>query len=179
MDAPLCLYRYDHLSNLGSFYRICYVVDPPLDFGMEVEDIFMKCVFTCFENGYGDNVILEESGLADRHLKQLLCSEERRHVCALDRIDAYLSRNKANLTNRFLEIMQGHPAEVRALCEEILQAADIPRAQRPKNKRETELLLAVINRELMDSVDEWAEDYLVRAGKLLVGDDLLQLGDRE
>ena len=75
--------------------------------------------------------------------------------------------------------MQGHPAEVRALCEEILQAADIPRAQRPKNKRETELLLAVINRELMDSVDEWAEDYLVRAGKLLVGDDLLQLGDRE
>ena len=179
VDAALCLYGYDHLSNLGGFYRLCYVIDPPLDFGMEVEDIFTKCVFTCFENGYGDNVILEESGLADRQMKQLLCSDERRHVCALDRIDTYLNRNRPNLTARFLEVMAGHPAEVRALCEEVLQASDIPRAQRPKNKRETELLLAVINRELMDSVDEWAEDYLVRAGKMLIGDDLLQLGDRE
>ena len=174
VDTALSLYGYDHLSNLGEFYRAYRVLDPPLDFGPTVEDIFLKTQFTCFENGYGDNVMLEDNRLSERQMKKLLCSEEHRHICVLDRVYKYLNRNIVDLTARFLEIMPEHPEQVRALCQEALQGANIPLAQRPKNQKEGMLLLAVINQELMDSADNWAEDYLLRAGKLLIGDDPLQ-----
>ncbi len=60
------------------------------------------------------------------------------------------------------------------LCEEILSSSDLPLAQRPANETEQALLLAAINQALMDAQDDWAEDYLIRAGKAMIGDDPLQ-----
>lgn len=171
VDAALCLYGFDHLSNLGELYRLIDREEKPLDFGPQVEDIFLKNPFTCFERGYGDNVVLESSGLSEREMEKYLSSRNRRRVCALDRVSAYMNRNIVELTTRFIETK---PTDVPELCEEILSSADLPLAQRPASDSERTLLLSAINQALMDAQDDWAEDYLIRAGKALIGDDPLQ-----
>lgn len=173
VDAALCLYGFDHLSNLGEFYRMLDPEEPALDFGPQVEDIFLKHPFSCFEHGYGDNVTLERSGLTESDMSKYLSSRNRRRVCALDRVSAYMTRNIVELTTRFMDT---NATEIPALCEEILSSADLPLAQRPANESERALLLAAINQALMDAQDDWAEDYLIRAGKALIGDDPLQAG---
>ena len=173
VDAALSLYGFDHLSNLGEFYRMLEHEETSLDFGPQVEDIFLKHPFTCFERGYGDNVMLERSGLTESDMSKYLSSRNRRRVCALDRVSAYMTRNIVELTTRFMDTKA---TEIPALCEEILSSADLPLAQRPANESERALLLAAINQALMDAQDDWAEDYLIRAGKALIGDDPLQAG---
>ena len=64
VDKELCLYGFDHLSNLGKFYRALNDDNAALDFAPEIDDIFLKFPLSCFERGYGDNVILESSGLS-------------------------------------------------------------------------------------------------------------------
>ncbi len=170
VDAALCLYGFDHLSNLGEFYRMLEREDKILDFGPQIEDVFLKNPFSCFEHGYGDNAVLESSDLTERDMEKYLSSRNRRRVCALDRVSAYMNRNIVELTARF---MDAKPSEAPKLCEEILSSADLPLAQRPANETERTLLLAAIDQALMDAQNDWAEDYLIRAGKLLIGDDPL------
>ena len=173
VDAALCLHGFDHLSNLGELYRMIEHEEPFLDFGAQVEDVFLRYPFSCFEHGYGDNVVLECSGLSERDMSKYLSSQNRRRICALDRVSAYMNRNIVELTTRF---MDAGASDIPKLCEEILFSADIPLAQRPANETERALLLAAINQALMDAQDDWAEDYLIRAGKLLIGDDPVQIG---
>ena len=137
-----------------------------------MEDIFLKYPFSCFEHGCGDNVMLESSGLTERDMSRYLSSRNRRRVCALDRVSSYMNRHIVDLTTRFIEAKAD---AVPPLCEEILFSADLPLAQRPANGAEQALLLAAINQALMDAQDDWAEDYLIRAGKALIGDDPLQM----
>lgn len=174
VDAALCLYGFDHLSNLGTFYRLYPKDKQTLPFGMQLEDVFLTSPFTCFEHGYGDNLMLRESGQSVKALEAFRQDPRRHRVWALERISAYMNRNLIGLTRRFID---GGPDGTKALCSEILQGADLPRAQRPGSEDETALFLAAINGALMDCVDDWAEDYLVRAGKALCGDDVLQKGD--
>jgi len=176
VDTELCLYGFDHLSNLGKFYRMFNDDSAALDFGPEIDDIFLKFPFSCFERGYGDNVILESSGLSVSDMEKYLSAKNRRRSCALDRVTAYMNRSLIELTTRFLE---SSPEQVWKLCSEILSGADLPLAQQPANEKEKTLLLAAINNALMEAQDDWAEDYLIRAGKALVGDDPLQLGTDE
>lgn len=116
--------------------------------------------------------MLESSGLTERDMSRYLSSRNRRRVCALDRVSSYMNRHIVDLTTRFIEAKAD---AVPPLCEEILFSADLPLAQRPANGAEQALLLAAINQALMDAQDDWAEDYLIRAGKALIGDDPLQM----
>ncbi len=172
VDMELCLYGFDHLSNLGQFYRLYGGNEPALDFGPEVDDVFLKYPFSCFEHGYGDNVLLKRSGMGVTELDKYRTEKNRRRACAFDRVSAYINKNLTELTTRFLEAPS--PEQVVRLCEEILSAVDLPLAQKPANETEKALLLAAINAALMEAQDDWAEDYLIRAGKALVGDDPLQ-----
>jgi len=79
-----------------------------------------------------------------------------------------MNRDLIELTTRFLETELD---QVKELCEEILSSADLPLAQQPANKKERTLLLAAIDNALMEAQDDWAADYLIRAGKALIGDD--------
>jgi len=171
VDAELSLYGFDHLSNLGQFYRMYSDVEPILDFGPVVDDIFLKFPFSCFEHGNGDNVLLESNGLTITELEKYLTAKNRRRSCALDRVAACMNNNLVELTTRFLD---SSGKAVVQLCEEILSSADLPLAQQPANEKERALLLATINNALMEAQDDWAEDYLIRAGKALIGDDPMQ-----
>ncbi|MBE6069689.1 MAG: hypothetical protein E7211_18660 [Clostridium lundense] len=168
VDAELCLYGFDHLSNLGHFYRTLDGEGRMLDFDPELDDIFLKFPFSCFEHGYGDNVVLERSGLSMRELERYLAAKNHRRSCALDRVAKTMNRDLIELTTRFLETELD---QVKELCEEILSSADLPLAQQPANKKERTLLLAAIDNALMEAQDDWAADYLIRAGKALIGDD--------
>lgn len=166
-NAALCLYGFDRLSNLGELCREMYPAMYPVRFAPQVEDIFLLNPFSCFEHGYGDNVVLQSSGLTAESIQKYTATRSRRKICALERVPGYLNRNIIDLTTRFLE---SEPQKVPSLCEEILENADLPLAQKP-SKRERPLMLAAINQALMDAQDVWAEDYLVRAGKALSGDE--------
>ena len=172
VDAPLCLYGFDHLSNLGEFYRMaCPENKRTIPFEMSLEELLseMECVFSCYEHGEGDNILLEDSGLSVMKLDRFQSGKNPRWKRGLSLVEKYFNRNLAELTERFL---QSNPEQVRALCREILEASDLPEELRPENETETVLFLAAINGGLMESVDNCAEYYLLEACKILIGDSV-------
>ena len=172
VDAPLCLYGFDHLSNLGDFYRMtCPENKRTIPFEMSLEELLleMECVFSCYEHGEGDNLLLKDSGLSATKLERFQRSKNPRIKRALSRAEQYFNPNIIELTRRFLE---SNPEQVRALCREILEASDLPEELRPENETETALFLAVINGALMEATDNFAEDYLLEACKILIGDSV-------
>lgn len=170
VDAPLCLYGFDHLSNLGDFYRLYPEEKQTLPFSLSIEELLLKleCAFTCFEHGYRDNVILEEYGISVRKLDKFQCSTDRKIQKAFEKIDRYLDANAIEPLTRFLE--EPAPAQVKQLCAEILNKSELPDKLRPKDEKQTALFLAAINQVLMETADNCAEENLVKACKLLTGD---------
>ena len=170
VDAPLCLYGFDHLSNLGDYYRLYPEEQQTLPFSLSIEELLLKleCAFTCFEHGYGDNAILEEYGISVRKLEKFQCSTDRKIQKAFEKIDRYLDANAVGLLTRFLE--EPAPAQVKQLCAEILDKSELPDKLRPKDEKQTALFLAAINQVLMETADSCAEENLVKACKLLTGD---------
>ena len=179
VDAELCLYGYDHLSDLGQFYREHHSDSPVMSFEPLTEVILAPCRYTCFEHGDGDNVMLASSGMNIESMTNYIASAEQGDAAWVNHVFAYVRTNIASLTARFLELDSEHPDSVQALCEEILQDACCGPVQQPRGDEERAFLLAAINKALMQSVDGWANDYLIRTGKILVGDDPLQLGGGE
>ena len=169
VDAPLCLYGFDHLSNLGDFYRMYPQERQTLPFALSIEDLLleMECSFSIYEHGMEDNVLLGDSGLSATKLDRFQYTKDRNIQNALARIETYINRNLQDIMGRFLNAA---PEQVRELCAEILENADLRDEQRPKKQKERALFLAAINKALMEAADDSAETYLVDACKLLVGD---------
>lgn len=168
VDIPLCVYGFDHLSNLGKFYRDYVPEGVTIPFGFTLEDIMMDSQFSCFENGYDDSVAATYYEIPVRKLERFECSSERRHSRALTRIEKYMNQRLVKLMERFLN---ADTEGVKLLCSEILEASELPTSQQPKNEAETALFLAAINGALMEAVDDLAEDYLVQAGYALIGEE--------
>lgn len=165
-DLPLCVYGFEQLSNLAEFYRM-WSPDPPLiPFEPSLEDLLEDSMFSCFERGSEDNIMLADSRLTQRKLDRFCCSEDSRRVRALERISAYMNRNLDGLIQRF---SGADSEEVRALCQKILACTELPDGLRPREPQETALFLSAINEGLMEAVDELAEELLVRAGRALIG----------
>ena len=85
------------------------------------------------------------------------------------RIETYLNENVDELCDRFLEINQDLE-QVKKLCGDILTASKLSEKQRPKTAEETEVFLIAINDALMNIIDEYIREYLITAGKALVGE---------
>ena len=169
VDAPLCLYGFDHLSNLGDFYRQFYPEEEQtIPFSLSVEEILLKleCAYVCF--GYDGNVIAAENGISVKKLDRFQRSKDGNVQKAFQKIDRYLDAHGVELLTRFLQ--EPSPAQVRKLCEEILENAALPEKLRPKDEKQTALFLAAINQVLMETADNYAEENLLRACKLLIGD---------
>ena len=168
VDMPLCLYGFDHLSNLGEILR-WYPRSHNL-FGVSlaptVEDILDESMFSCFENDVDDNVVRVDYAISVKELDRFRRSTERRLVCAKQRIETCMNRHRDEWLTRFLN---ADSAGVKSLCSEILEASKLPAAQQPKNMKETALFLTSINACLMDAVEETAYDYLIQAGNALTG----------
>ena len=172
VDAPLCLYGFDHLSNLGEFYRLYPEKDRTIPFDLSIEELLLEleCVFTCFAHGYADNIMLEQSGFSVRKLDKFQSAQNSKIQNALNKIERYMNANLTRLLTRFLEPESNSAEQTRALCEEILNAAALPDRLYPKDQNQTALFLAAINAGLMDAADDCAEDYLIRACKILIGE---------
>lgn len=142
-----------------------------IPFEMSLEELLteMECVFSCYEHGEGDNLLLKDSGLSATKLERFQRSKNPRIKRALSRAEQYFNPNIVELTGRFLE---SNPEQVRVLCREILEASNLPEELRPENETETALFLAVINGALMEAADNFAEDYLLETCKILIGDSV-------
>ncbi|MDE7243845.1 MAG: hypothetical protein K2O18_07705, partial [Oscillospiraceae bacterium] len=153
VDIPLCLYGFDHLSNLGEILRWSPRSHNPFGISLAptVEEIMFESTFSCFENSADDNVVCMDYDISWKELNRFRSSTESRLVRAAKRIDNYMNRHLDELLTRFLN---ADSVGIKALCAEILEAVKLPAAQQPKNMKETALFLAGINDCLMEAVDE-------------------------
>ena len=164
VSIPLCCHGFEQLSNLGDFYRMVKPSDWPLPFAEPLEELIAQHTFSCYEHGLGDNVILAEEGLTARALFGFEGGGDRNRARALDRISAYMNRHAAELTTAFLG---ADDKGVKALCGEILTGAALTAREQPTDLPTVALFLASINGGLMELVDYYANDLLIRAAERL------------
>lgn len=192
VDAPLCLYGFECLSNLTDFYRRFYPEEEQtIPFSHSVEGLLLKPerMFSCFEYGYGKCVIWEEfdlgtlnglfqgtlGGLFVGKWSGILSSKDKAFQKAFEKIEGYLNANAAELLTRFLQ--EREPEQVSRLCAEILENVELPEKLRPKNGAQTTvrdraravLFQEAIKELLIEKADVYAEANLIRACKLLTG----------
>ena len=169
VDAPMCLYGFDHLSNLGDLYRSNPSDKQSLPLYPPVEDLLleMECAFSIYEHGEGDNILLEDSGMSAVKLNRFQRSKDRNIHNTLDRLEEYVNLDTEGIMHRFLN---ANPEQVRELCAEILENAGLSEKQRPKSQKERALFLATVNSGLMEAADDMAESYLLDACKILIED---------
>ena len=165
VDIPLCVCGFDQLSNLSEFYRLYEPTDFEIPFEPPIEDLLDESLFTCFEHGCDDNVVMTDSGITLKELDQFQSSADRRRFRALAQISDYMNGHISDLVERF---WRASPETVKTLCGEILEASELPPSQQPKTAQETAFFLAAINRGLMEAVDGMAEVYLTAAGQMFV-----------
>ena len=168
VDIPLCVCGFEQLSNLSEFYQL-YALSASwgfeIAFAPPVEEFLEESPFSCFEHGYGDNVIMADNGISRKTLDRFQSGTDRRCSRALNRISGYMNKNIADLVTKF---WGASPEEVKALCTEILEASALPRSQQPKTAQDTALFLASINGRLMEAVDYYADEYLTAIGEMFV-----------
>lgn len=165
VDIPLCVCGFDQLSNLSEFYRLYGPTDFEIPFAPPIEDLLDESLFSCFEHGSDDNVVMADGNITLKELDRFQCSTDRRRSRALAQISDYMNGHISELVERF---WRASPETVKALCGEILEASELPPSQQPKTAQETAFFLAAINRGLMEAVDGMAELYLTAVGQMFV-----------
>jgi len=167
VDLTLCIHGFEQLSNLREFYKLYPPKDIEIPFAPSVEDLLDESLFSCFEHGYEDNVVMVSSGISPKVLDRFQRSTDRNRSCALARISDYMNFHISDLVTKF---WGASPEDVKALCAEILEAAALPGIQQPKTAQDTALFLAAINGGLLEAVEGVAMQYLAAAVKMLIGE---------
>lgn len=166
VDFPLCWYGLGQITVLQTFYQD-HIADGWRDAGSTddfpfipaIEELVEDSLFSCFEDGYGDNVLLEDSGLTYRELERFQCSSDPRIRHALEKISEYMNCHGAELTEQFL---QADSSQIKSLCQDILEQAGIEEIS--KSAHDLALFLVSINGGLMELQDYFAGQYLIQAG---------------
>ena len=172
VDLPLCWYGLDQVTVLGEFYREHISAgweyadrESEYLFIPTVEEMVEDALFSCFPNGFEDNVVLLDSNTAPKELDRFQQSEETPILRALDKISNYMNARTVDLAT---QMARATPEEVKTLCRDILEQSGIK--YRPKSPHETELFLAAINGGLMDCQDWLASYLLAQVGHALLGE---------
>ena len=168
VDIPLCWYGLDQITVLGDFYRNeiskgWEYADQKSEllFLPTIEELVEDSLFSCFENGQGDNVMLNDSGLPLKNLLRFQYSTDPVIIASLEWISDYMSDHALELTEAFLH---ADLAEVRSLCRTVLEKSNI---RRKIPAHDLPLYLASINDGLMELQDYFASQYLIQAGHAL------------
>lgn len=180
VDLTLCWYVLDQITVLGDFTRqepmqveeLMVGDTSKYGFPPTVGEIVEDALFSCFENGCGDNVMLESSGLSCDELGKFECSPLPQIICTLERISDYMNDHAVDLTNKFLQVS---PGDVGVLCQNILESANSKSTYQPKDTHELALFLSSINGGLMELQDYFAEQYLVQTGNLLTQSKITEI----
>ena len=175
IDISLCMAGFDCLSNLGEFYRTYPENLQLLPLGTSVENLFCDVAYSCFEHGYGDNLMMEINHISATKLNRFLAGQMGNHLNALEKISGLIHKCGADWCLRFQNTFSLPDSDDRAeqtieICQSILDSAMLPAGQRPSGPQETALFYAAINSFLMEAVDKQAEEYLKTAAKLLCGE---------
>lgn len=172
VNLPLCWYGLDQITVLGDFYRVHISAgweyadsEREYPFIPTVEELVENALFSCFPNGYEDNVVLAGSNITPDELDQFRQNEKAPVLGALDRISDYMN---ARIPDLAIQMSYAAPEEIKALCRDILEQSGIK--YRPKSPHETELFFAAINGGLMDCQDWLASYLLAQAGHALLGE---------
>lgn len=171
VNFPLCWYGLEQVTVLKSFYWGHIAVDwryadseDDFPFIATIEELVEDSLFSCFENGYGNNVLFADGGLTYRELERFQRSSNPVISHTLKKLSDYMNCYAAELVERFVQA--GLP-QVKALCRDILEQAGIEGIYQPKSAHDLALFLASINRGLMDLQDYFAGQYLIQAGHAL------------
>lgn len=175
VDLPLCWYGLDQVTVLGDFYRQEIAPEwtysdreDEFPFPLTIEELVEKALFSCFERGSGDNILLTDSGISHKELLDFQYSDHPLTVSVLDKISDYMNSHAVDLANQFL---QADPSGVKELCRAILEDASI---RITVSAQELPLLLASINEGLMELQDYFANQYLIQAGQALTAGPLAE-----
>lgn len=180
VDASLCLYGFDQLSNLGDFCRYMLEKDSLLPLEPSVDELLLESTFTCFPNRINDNVAFMESGLSEHKLiafqfnrtvwlnygRTVLRGGKHREN-AFRKIEDKMNEDADALMDRFLA---ADPEAVLDLCREVLEQTALTKQEQPSSAAEKSLYLANINRIFMDTADDYALRYLTRAARAIIGE---------
>lgn len=168
VDIPLCWYGLDQVTVLGDYYRNEVSKgweyagnETELPFIPTIEELVEDSLFSCFENGQGDNAMLNDSGLPLKNLLRFQYSADPIMVASLEQISDYMNDHALELTEAFL---CADLTEVRFLCRTVLEKSSI---RRRISAQDLPLYLASINDGLMELQDYFASQYLVQAGHAL------------
>lgn len=171
VDFPLCWYGLEQVTVLKAFYWDHIATDwryadseDDFPFIPSIEELVEDSLFSCFENGYGDNVLFMDSGLTYRELERFQCSSNPLIYHTLEILSDYMNCHATELAERF---SQSCPSQIKSLCQDILERASIEKLYQPKSAHGLALLLASINQGLMDLQDYFAGQYLLQAGHAL------------
>ena len=172
IDFPLCWYALDQVTVLGEFYRehlsagwVYADSENDFPFVLTVEELVDDALFSCFENGLGDNALLADSDITPRELDKFQGSDYPPIAKSLEKISDYMNCHIPELA---FQAAQADSAGIKALCRDILEQSKI--SYQPKTPRETALFLAAINSGLMDCQDWTANFMLAQAGHALLGE---------
>lgn len=175
VDLPLCWYGLDQVTVLGDFYRQEIAAgwtysdgEDEFPFPLTIEELVEKALFSCFERGSGDNILLTDSGISHKELLDFQYSDHPLTVSVLDKISDYMNSHAIDLANQFL---QADPSGVKELCRAILEDAPV---HTTVSAQELPLLLASINEGLMELQDYFANQYLIQAGQALTAGPLAE-----
>lgn len=108
---------------------------------------------------------MRDSDITLKELDQFQQNEKSPAFGALGEISDDMNARIADLA---IQMVRSTPAEVKALCQDILERAQIK--YHPKSPREAELFLAAINGGLMECQDWLASYLLIQAGHALLGE---------
>ena len=157
---------------MGAFYReqlsagwVYADSENDFPFVLTVEELVDDALFSCFENGLGDNALLADSDITPRELDKFQGSDYPPIAKSLEKISDYMNCHIPELA---FQAAQADSAEIKALCRDILEQSKI--SYQPKTPRETALFLAAINSGLMDCQDWTANFMLAQAGHALLGE---------
>lgn len=171
-NLPLCWYGLDQVTVLGDFYREhCSAgweySDRASDFPFvpTVEELVEDALFSCFHNGYEENVLFNESRLTYKELSRFQESSQPHIVAALEKISDYMN---SHVTELAVQASHANADEIKTLCRSILEQANIK--YQPKSIHETGLFLASINSGLMDCQDWLASYLLIQTGHALLNE---------
>lgn len=169
VDKELSWHGFYILSNLCDFYYEYFDREDD-DFPLPVKAFINKSLFTCWENGNNDAALLNNDIISTSEINDFINIKHVRNDKIMEPIIKYMKEHQEGFLDKFID---EHANEwiVRNLVLDILLAANPPR-----DYLLDELLPithVAINILLLQIVDLWAEDILIRVGENIVSNSNL------
>lgn len=172
VDQELSLYGFYVLSNLCDFYYEYFATnsEDAEGFTLPLEVFFDKSLFTCWENGNDDAVLFKDNIFSPWEISDFINVKHVRNDKIMEPIIKYINEHQEDFLDKFIR-EHANKQLVEKLIEDILLAANPPREYLLEEL--LPITYVAINILLLEMVDLWAEDILIRVGKSIISNSNL------